>query len=140
MYDLPKAHQLLQAAWMHLEQYVAPQLKHDRKLYFQTLVAINVIKVAERELQYAPAHLKAQWNRLNALQDIDLPLPGEWGEAVAALDIRNRELCYDIRAGRYDEPFLNATLFEHLLATTMEQLQVANPRHLQRLAEEDSQR
>jgi hypothetical protein len=138
MYDRPRAKDLLQAAWIHLEQQVIPQIRHDRRLYFQTLVAVNTLKIVARELEYGPAHLKAQWNRLNAMQNVDLPLPGDWEEALAALQIRNRELCYDIRAGRYDDPFLQAAMFEHLLATTLEQLQVANPRHVQRLADEDA--
>lgn len=137
MYDQPDAQALLRAVWMHLEENVIPALKHDRNLYFQTLIAANVVGVVERELQYGPIHLKAQWNRLNAMQDVDLPLPGEWEEAVEALKIRNRELCYDIRAGRYDDDFFKEALYEHLLATTMEQLQVANPAYLQRLAEEE---
>lgn len=137
MYDRPDAGELLEAAWAHLEQQVAPLLKEDRKLYFQTLVAINVLKVVARELHYRDDHLRAQWNRLNAMQDVDLPLPGEWPEGVAALGIRLREMCFDIRAGRYDESFLREVLFEHLLATTMEQLQVANPRYLQQLATEE---
>lgn len=137
MYDRPHADELLEAAWQHLEQHVVPVLKHDRRLYFQTLVAINVLKVVERELHHRPDHLRAQWNRLNAMQDVDLPLPSEWEESLAALAIRNRELCYDIRAGRYDGDFLWETLCEHLYATTLEQLQVANPRYLQQLASEE---
>lgn len=137
MYDRPHADELLEAAWQHLEQFVAPALKSNRRLYFQTLVAINVLKVVAREHHYRPDHLRAQWNRLNAMQDVDLPLPGEWDESLAALAIRNRELCYDIRAGRYDDDFLRETLYEHLYATTLEQLQVANPRYLQQLAAEE---
>ncbi len=137
MYDRPHADELLEAAWQHLEQFVAPALKSDRKLYFQTLVAINVLKVVAREQRCRPDHLRAQWNRLNAMQDVDLPLPSEWDESLAALAIRNRELCYDIRAGRYDSDFLRETLYEHLYATTLEQLEVANPRYLQQLASEE---
>jgi len=136
VYDRPHAGELLEAAWHHLETLVIPALKHDRKLYFQTLVAINVLKVVAREQRYRPDHLKAQWNRLNAMQDVDLPLPREWEESLAALAIRNRELCYDIRAGRYDADFLRETLYQHLYATTLEQLQVANPRYLEQLAAE----
>ncbi|MGQ9888294.1 MAG: DUF6285 domain-containing protein [Aggregatilineales bacterium] len=136
MYDRPNAGELLEAAWHHLETLVIPVLKHDRKLYFQTLVAINVLKVVAREQRYRPDHLKAQWNRLNAVQDVDLPLPSNWEESLAALAIRNRELCYDIRAGRYDSDFLRETLYQHLYATTLEQLQVAKPRYLEQLAAE----
>ncbi len=138
MYDQPNARDLLHAVWKHLEENVMPALTHDRTLYFQTLIAANLVGVVERELQYGAIHLKAQWNRLNAMQDVDLPQPGEWEEATEALKIRNRELCYDIRAGRYDDQFFKEVLYEHLLASTMEQLQVANPAHLQRLAQEDA--
>ncbi|MBZ0297700.1 MAG: DUF6285 domain-containing protein [Anaerolineae bacterium] len=131
-----QARELLRASWTHLKHNVAPALQDQAELYEQTLVTINLLQMVEREMEHRPSHLKSQWSRLNAMQDIDLPLPSDWEEAVAALHIRNRELCHDIRAGRYEEPFMQEILFEHLLATTMEQLQVANPDYLQRRSEE----
>jgi len=136
MYDRPYAHELLNAAGYHLETAVLPVIRvHNFKLYFQTLVAINVMKIVERELQLHSGHLHAQWSRLNMLMD-SRALPARDAEAAAQLQARNEALCAAIRAGDFDDSKL---LFEHLKATTIEQLEVANPKFLRQLAAEDAQ-
>ncbi|GIK66821.1 MAG: hypothetical protein BroJett018_46150 [Chloroflexota bacterium] len=141
MYDLPDASRLIEAVYQHLEMNIAPMLKADaaqRKLYFQTLVAINVLKVAERELVLRPRHLKAEWGRLNRLQEIDLHMPENSEELADLLARRNIQLCTDIRDGQYDSPENASALLAHLMMTVQEQLEVANPRFLQGLAAEDA--
>lgn len=133
MYDRPSSLELLEAASHHLQTEVLPVAKATNgKLYFQTLVALNVLTIVGREIQLRGAHLRAEWARLNMLLGgEDLP---ETEEALAArLAERNAALCAAIRAGDYDE---SQPLFEHLKATTIEQLEVANPRFLQTLAQE----
>jgi hypothetical protein len=137
MYDQPSALQLIEAAQVHLETNVIPALKAERKLYFQTLVAVNVLRVAQRELKLRPRHLKAEWARLNHLQEIDLPMPPIDEELAAALERRNRQLGADIRDAQYDPPNHQAALLAHLITTVQEQLEVSNPKFLQQLAEED---
>jgi hypothetical protein len=136
MYDRPTAAELIDAVRGHLETQIIPAVKGDGKLYFQTLVAINVLRVVERELNLAPDHLSAEWTRLNHLEGA-LEMPSDPRAAVIVLHERNTQLCENIRVGRYDGE-QKQVLFEHLVATTIEQLQVANPKYLQTLAQEDS--
>src|SRR5262245_4376102 len=137
MNDKPSVNELLEAAYQHLETQVAPVLHDDRKLYYQTLVAINVLKIIQRELQHGNEHLKEEWTRLNFVQNLTTPYPDDADEVLPALSERNRKLCEEIDAGRYDYMPARAALFEHLLVTTRKQLEVANPRYLEALAEED---
>lgn len=134
MYDRPHASELLEAARHHLETQIVPLTKAtNHKLYFQTLVAINVMKIVERELDQRSDHLQAEWERLNALFG-EHPIPTSESDLSAQLAERNRALCQAIRAGELDH---EAQLFSHLKQTSIEQLQVANPRFLATLAAED---
>lgn len=136
MYDQPTLDELLDAVRMHLEQHVVPAVRGDRKLYFQTLVAINVLKIAGRERDLSTGHMKAAWARFNALEGVNAPLPARDRDAVSALKQREAALCGRIRAGEYDSGDVRALLVDHLLAGLTEQLEVANPRFLQALAAE----
>ncbi|GEM_PF-581508 len=142
MYDRPTLGELIDAARMHVETHIVPVLKAEPslgRLYFQTLVAVNVLRIAEREIGLRGLHLGAQWSRLNALHEVmgdpPVPLPANTGEAEAALSDRVRGLCERIRAGAFDvngeQVAARSALFDHLLATTREALQVANPKFLE---------
>lgn len=134
MYDRPTAAELIEAARMHLEEQVIPVAKAaNHKLYFQTLVAINVMRIVERELALSSGHLRAEWSRLNMLLG-DQPLPPDSEALQTGIAERSAQLCAAIRAGEYDD---NRALFSHLKATTIEQLEVANPKFLAALAAED---
>ena len=136
MYDRPDIYQLLEAVKSYLQREVVPVVQADRKQYYQTLVAINVLEIVEREMQISVDHLKAEWARLNFVQNVSTHFPIEIAEARAALAERNRKLCEEIGAGRYDYAPQRSALFEHLLATTHAQLEVANLKFLQALAAE----
>lgn len=138
MYDRPTLTELIDAARMHLENQVAPAVRHDHKLYFQTLVAINVLRIAERELQLGAGHAEAEWSRLNELLGESLPLPAPIDAIHAGITQRRVALCTDIRRGQYDSDAQRRALFEHVRATTIAQLEVANPRFLAVLAQEDA--
>lgn len=140
MYDRPTLTELLDAVRAHLEHQIVPLLKDDRKRYYQTLVAINVLRIAERELTMSAEHALAEWQRLNFVQQEVTPIPADPEAAKAAITERNRRLCMQINAGEFDANPQQAMLFEHLLQTAVEQLQVANPRFLQALALEDAER
>jgi len=135
MYDRPTLEELLDAARLHLESAVIPAVREDRKLYFQTLVAINVLKIAERELQWGGEHIRAEWIRLNSIESRDVHLPSSDGEIRLALTERNAALCTQIRTGGYDDS--SDVLLSHLKSTTIEQLQVTNPNYLKKLMLED---
>jgi len=136
MYDRPDIHQLLEAVKSYLQREVVPAVQADRKQYYQALVAINVLGMVEREMQMSVEHLHSEWSRLNFVQNVSTPLPTEIIEARAALAERNRKLCEEIGAGRYDYSPQRSALFEHLLVTTRAQLEVANPKFLQAIAAE----
>ena len=136
MYDRPSANELLEAACHHLETQVIPVARATNfKLYFQTLVAINVIKIVRRELALSGAHQRAEWSRLNMLIESET-MPTNDDALSERLHARNQALCEQIRAGAFDD---HRALFEHLKATTIEQLAVANPKFLQMLAHEDTE-
>lgn len=137
MYDRPTIDELLSATVQHFETQVIPAVKDNGKLYFQTLVAINVLKVAERELKLGWSHLLAEWNDLNALEGQPRDLPSDPDAIKTALVERQQQLCARIRAGDYDEPPHETALFEYVLGSVTRSLEVANPRFLQTLAEED---
>jgi hypothetical protein len=138
MYDRPTAEELLQAARLHLETAITPAVRADGRLYFQTLVAANVLRIVERELALGEDHTRAEWARLDALSGERPPLPEQLPQIKTALARRNAELCAAIRAGAYDTPDRRHPLFDHLKATITEQLMVANPRLLEKLAIEDA--
>ena len=101
MFDHPSAAELIAAARMHLEQQVIPSVAEPR-LRFQTLVAANVLAIAERELAAGTAHLAAAWRRAADLQGETADQPA--GEALpAAVATQAQRLCTDIRAGVYDQ-------------------------------------
>jgi hypothetical protein len=137
MADRPTIDELVSAAILHFETQVIPAVKGDGRLYFQTLVAINVLKVAERELKLGWSHLVAAWDGLNALEGEPLQLPASPDAAKAALEERERDLCVRIRAGDYDDEPRKAVLFGYLFESVKRSLEVANPRFLHTLAEED---
>jgi hypothetical protein len=141
MYDRPTLAELLDAVRLHLETAVIPAVRGDRQLYFRTLVALNVLKIAGRELQMNAGHARNEWLRLNAVEGADQPMPNSEQALRDALMRRNASLCEDIRSGAYDahRDRNRFALFEHLKATALDQLTVANPRFLAKLREEDEE-
>ncbi len=135
MYDRPSAAELIEAARQHLEMNVIPAVKDiNHKLYFQTLVAVNVLRIVEREMALSTTHERAEWTRLESLLG-ERAQPDSREAWEAGLAQRNAALCLAIRAGHHDS---DAGLFAHLMTSTHEQLEVSNPRYLQTLAAEDA--
>lgn len=137
MYDRPEIDELLEAVIGHLSNEVIPTVKTNRKLYFQTLVANNLLKIVSRDLKYREQHQIAEWTRLNNLQGKHVELPTDAQMLKEALQERNKMLCLEIKNGTYDDPEAKQTLFEHLVQSTQEQLVVANPNYLASLVEKD---
>lgn len=135
MYDRPSAQALIDAARLHFETQVIPAVRSDPKLYFQTLVAINVLKIVGRELELEEAHQITEWAGLNLIEGGDLPFPLLHSDRIAGLSERNAALCAAIRSGVYDQA--DEFVFEQVCQTTIAQLEVANPKYLQTLAYED---
>lgn len=126
MLDRPTAEELLDAVRMHLESHIIPVIKSDRKLYFQTLVAINILRIIEREMG-KPGYQKEEWVRLMSLLGDDAPVPED---LTGALMTQNSILADAIRAGDYDS---SQTLFDHLMTNTITQLEIANPLFLMKI-------
>ncbi len=137
MYDKPSLEQLLDAVRVHLQKNVLPVLEEDRRAYVQTQVAINVLNIVEREVQMSLDQMKAEWKRIDFVQGKPMPMPADPHALRAALYERNRKVCEEIEAGRYDYAPQRSALFEHLLVTARAQLEVAHPSFLQALAVED---
>jgi hypothetical protein len=140
MYDRPSAIELLQASRGHFETQILPLAKaHNFKLYFQTLVAINVIRIVEREIELGSMHAQAQDVRLMALLGQNHEVPRDSARLKARVIANNTSLCQQIRKGEHDDTDSKSDLFDHLLQTSIEQLTVANPKFLGALAKEDAQ-
>jgi hypothetical protein len=138
MYDRPSADELLEAAQQHLEHNIIPVVKSDRALYFQTLVALNVLRIVQREGQLAEDHLREEWAALNTLLNLDSPFPEPASATRDAIAERRKTLCELIRRGDFDDADAEQQLHDYMLRHATAQLSVANPRFLQQLAEEDA--
>ncbi len=140
----PTLDELLEAVRLHLERQAVPALEDDRRLYFQTLVAVHALEIIQRERSMGVDPLHNEWRRLNFVQGVEKSYSDDPMEVQQALDERNRALCIAIRNGQYDTPARKAALYEHLLETVRERLQVDNLQFLEALAlegqveEEDS--
>lgn len=129
MPDRPTLDELIAAARGHLEAHVIPAIKAagDQRLYFQTLVAANILAIAEREIAHGWGHLLEDWALHEALTGSDQPLPADPGAARTALTARDEHLAAAIRAGAYDD---DPRLLDLLIGRTTRALEIANPRLL----------
>lgn len=134
MYDDPDLKNLLNAVKEHLEANVIPAIRSDNKLYFQTLVAVNVLSIGQRELEHQQVHAYSEWEHLNQLDGTNQPTPTSFDELKSALRQRNADLAMAIRRGDYDHQA--DTLAHYLQQCVMAKLQVANPRFLKRIMSE----
>lgn len=123
--DRPTVPELVEAVREFLENEVQPAL--EGSVAFHTRVAVNVLKIVERELATGAALRADERKRL-------LALLGHEGD----LDELANELIEGIRAGAMsvDTP----GLADHLRATVMAKLAIDNPRYksYQRALERDS--
>lgn len=133
--DRPHLAEVIDAARMHLETAILPAVKGDAKLYFQTLIAVNLLRIAGREAALGAEQQRAAWADLNAFEGIDPPLPspdagdGGWAARIAAL-------CVDVRAGRLDDR--DDALFALLMRLTRAQLAINNPKLLEAYDRDDA--
>lgn len=130
MQDRPTALDLLQALRDLLEQEILPSLT-DSRLKYQTLIAINVLRMLEREVPDEEGRLRAE---LGTLQEI-LGLPRTDPPADPALLRRrvleaNRELCERIRQGLADGGPWRERVLSHVRAAVEEKLRINNPARL----------
>jgi hypothetical protein len=126
--DRPTAVELLNAVREFLEQDVMPGLEGRKR--FHALVSANVLSIVARELAGEETMLVAEWERLrNLLRTDDVP-PARLGDLRTAVDALSRRLCDRIRAGDADAgPFADAVR-DHVRATVVDKLRIANPKYL----------
>jgi hypothetical protein len=128
MHDRPTALELVNAVRQYLESELLPTLT-DARLKFQTLIAANVLSIAERELQSEETELSDEHAFLADL--LGLPArPKTLAELRMAVRAANERLCERIRSGEYDEPGRFESLARALRRFVERKLQVANPRYL----------
>lgn len=124
MNDKPDVQGLLDVVRHHLESAIVPVVKTDGGLYFQTLIAINLLKIAARELALRPAHLSAEWDDLNAVFNLEEPIPTDPDAAEAAIRARQSTLVDLIARGDFDDAAAQSALLAYLSATTQRQMAV----------------
>lgn len=112
--DRPSVPELVEAVREFLETEVQPSL--EGSVAFHTRVAVNVLKIVERELAQGPVLAAEEKARLQNLL-------GHEGE----LDELANELIEAIRAGSMD--VATPGLTEHLRSTVMAKLAIDNPRY-----------
>ncbi len=110
--DRPSAPELLDAVAGFLEEDVAPLL--DARLRYHARVAVNVLRILEREWEQAPAQHARQEELLSGLL-------GHAGEPAELWT----ELAHVIRQGALDER--RADVVAVLREITAQKLAIANP-------------
>lgn len=114
MSQRPDRAELVEAVREFLEGEVQPKLEGSTA--FHARVAVNVLKIVERELAEGPALDAAERSRLAELLGVD-----------DELDALNARLVEGIRAGRLGVE--TPGLLAHLRATALGRLAVDNPRY-----------
>lgn len=130
MQDRPTALELLQAIRDLLEQEILAGLS-DPRLKYRTLIAINVLRMLEREVPDEEARLRAE---LGALEELLGFSPAEPPGDPARLRRRvlevNRELCERIRRGLADADPWRGRVLAHVRSAVEEKLRINNPARL----------
>lgn len=111
----PNSQQLIESVRELLETQLMPALE-DNNLVYQCRVAVNSLKIVERELEQSGPTLTAERERLEALL-------GERG----SLEALNTSLVERIRRGDFDKD--DSALLEHLRKTTLDRIAIDNPRY-----------
>jgi hypothetical protein len=126
MQDRPTAAELLDAVREFLADEIMPLLI-DRRTRFRALVAVNALKILQREAEEETQHIRDEACALRVLLNSDAPLPDDAdAQRQLVLDL-NAELASRIRGGRPP-----ARTAEHLRRVGFAKLAVANPEYLRR--------
>jgi hypothetical protein len=129
MNDRPSAAELIAAARQFLEVELVPTLP-DQRLRFQTLIAANVLNIAEREWVAEEEQLREEWRCLGTLEESHDSMPERLGPLRQAVRRQNERLCRQIRRGEFDARDRFGVLCRLLRQNVERKLEVANPRYL----------
>lgn len=127
MTDRPTTQELIDAVRHHVETALIPVVRGDPKLYFQTLVALNLLRIATREISALPELAAAENAVLTALA-------GE--KTDSGPESRIAGLCRSIRDGQYDSPERFTAALNGLSGWVHAQLAVNNPSLARRMKDE----
>lgn len=116
--ERPTAAELIAAVADFLEKKAAPQL--DAHTGFHAKVAVNALRIVERELQQGEQAVADEKARLLALAGSNIA-------ADTSLGALNAALCAQIESGTLatDDPVLRA----HLLKSVLARLAIDNPKY-----------
>jgi hypothetical protein len=128
MNDRPAAGELIEAVRLFLEKEVLPILV-DARLRFQTLVAVNVLSIAGREMSSEEAMLREEWRLLAPMLVWTEEEPAGLAELRQAVARMNASLCALIREGAFDEVARWQALAMIQRRLVQRKLEVANPRY-----------
>lgn len=129
--ERPTAAELIAAVAGFLEKKAAPQL--DAATAFHLKVAINALRIVERELQQGDRAAAGDRERLAALLGtVPGNAPGnapgnEAGNEAGSLRALNAELCARIEAGTIGTG--DRALHEHLLRSTLDRIAIDSPKY-----------
>src|SRR5262245_25634917 len=129
MNDRPTAAELLDAVRAFLESDLLPTLS-DARLRFQTLVAVNVLAIAAREMPAEEAMLREEWHALAPLVGGSGTPPAPLSDLRAEVRTMNDQLGTAIRAGAFDEDEPFRAVADILRRLVVRKLEIANPRYL----------
>lgn len=130
MQDRPTALELLQAIRDLLQKEILPSLT-DQRLKYHTLIAINVLRILEREVPDEDARLRAELGALHELLDRPAVVPPSDPALLRRRVLEaNRELCERIRQGLADAGPWRGRVLSHVRAAVEEKLRINNPTQL----------
>ena len=131
MQDRPTALELLQAIRDLLEQEILPSLT-DARLKYRTLIAINVLRMLEREVPEEEGRLRAELGALQELLDLPRTAPPADGALLRRRVLEaNRELGERIRQGLADADPWRQRVLAHVRSAVEEKLRINNPSRLE---------
>ncbi len=108
----PNKNELVEAVREFLENKVQPAL--EGQLSFHTRIAVNMLKIVERELTLGPNLENEEQERLRALLGQD-----------GTVEDLNAVLCEKLNNGEMD--YRNSELIEHLRLSALGKLSIDNP-------------
>ncbi len=112
--DRPTMKELVEAVREFLETKISPAV--DKHTAFHTRVAINVLKIVEREIELGPGLEAQEHERLCRLLNHE-----------GTLNELTKELCHKLRDGNIDNK--DPAFADHLKKTAMGRLSIDNPKY-----------
>lgn len=130
MQDRPTSLELLDAVRDFLEKEVVSSIT-DRRLRYHVLIAVNVLRILEREVRDEEWRLRAELDALHELLDLPPMAPPTDPRGLRRRVLEaNQELCERIRKGGGDSGPWRQRVLSHVRAAVEEKLSINNPAQL----------